>query len=63
MAGDKGVPPAQLALAWMLHQSVVTAPIIGATKLQHLAAAVPASPVKPSPNEIPAPADTSLPPP
>ena len=34
------VPPAQIALAWMLHQPVVTAPIIGATKTHHLEDAV-----------------------
>ena len=27
---------AQVALAWVLHQEPVTAPILGATKLQHL---------------------------
>ncbi len=31
-----GVKPAQLALAWLLHKPVVTAPIIGASKLEHL---------------------------
>src|SRR5213075_1405982 len=30
LAGARGVPPAQVALAWLLHQPVVTAPIIGA---------------------------------
>ncbi len=52
MATEKGVPPAQLALAWMLHQPVVTAPIIGATKLGHLEDAVAALELKLSPNEI-----------
>ncbi|MGI8430698.1 MAG: aldo/keto reductase [Chthoniobacterales bacterium] len=52
MAGEKGVPPAQLALAWMLHQPVVTAPIIGATKLGHLDDAVAALELKLTPNEI-----------
>ncbi len=28
--------PAQVALAWLLHKPGVTAPIIGATKLEHL---------------------------
>ena len=31
-----GVPPAQIALAWLLHKPGVTAPIVGATKLEHL---------------------------
>ncbi len=52
MAGEKSVPPAQLALAWMLHQPVVTAPIIGATKMSHLDDAVAALKLKLSPNEI-----------
>lgn len=33
LARERGVPPAQIALAWMLHKSFVPAPIIGATKL------------------------------
>jgi len=36
VAGDRGVPPAQLALAWLMHRPGVTAPIVGATKLEHL---------------------------
>jgi aryl-alcohol dehydrogenase-like predicted oxidoreductase len=36
VAGERGVPPAQLALAWLLHRPGVTAPIVGATKLEHL---------------------------
>ncbi|MEO6873049.1 MAG: aldo/keto reductase [Chthoniobacterales bacterium] len=52
MAGEKGVPSAQLALAWMLHQPVVTAPIIGATKMSHLDDAVAALDLKLTPNEI-----------
>ena len=34
------MPRAQVALAWVLHQPAVTAPIIGATKPGHLADAV-----------------------
>ena len=30
------MPPAQVALAWLLHRPGVTAPIVGATKLEHL---------------------------
>ena len=36
VAADRGVPPAQVALAWLLHKPGVTAPIIGATQLGHL---------------------------
>jgi aryl-alcohol dehydrogenase-like predicted oxidoreductase len=36
VAGARGVPPAQVALAWLLHKPGVTAPIVGATKLQHV---------------------------
>jgi aryl-alcohol dehydrogenase (NADP+) len=40
VAKDRGVPNAQIALAWILHQPGVTAPIIGASKLSHLDDAV-----------------------
>ncbi|MEV0473345.1 aldo/keto reductase, partial [Streptomyces prunicolor] len=40
IAGDRGVPRAQVALAWLLHQSTVAAPIVGAGKLQHIEDAV-----------------------
>jgi Predicted oxidoreductases (related to aryl-alcohol dehydrogenases) len=36
VAGERGVPSAQIALAWLLHKPGVTAPIVGATKLEHL---------------------------
>jgi aryl-alcohol dehydrogenase-like predicted oxidoreductase len=36
VASARGVPPAQLALAWLLHKPGVTAPIVGATKLAHV---------------------------
>jgi 1-deoxyxylulose-5-phosphate synthase len=36
VAGERGVPSAQIALAWLLHRPGVTAPIVGATKLEHL---------------------------
>jgi aryl-alcohol dehydrogenase-like predicted oxidoreductase len=39
VAADKGVKPTQIALAWLLHKGV-TAPIIGATKLEHIEDAV-----------------------
>ena len=40
VADDRGVPRAQVALAWMYSKSVVTAPIVGATKPHHLDDAV-----------------------
>lgn len=40
VAGDRGVAPAQVALAWVLSKSVVTSPIVGATKSHHLDDAV-----------------------
>ena len=36
VAAARGLPPAQVALAWLLQQPGVTAPIVGATKLEHL---------------------------
>jgi aryl-alcohol dehydrogenase (NADP+) len=40
LAVQKGVSPAQIALAWLLYQPGVTAPIIGASKMTHLEEAV-----------------------
>jgi aryl-alcohol dehydrogenase-like predicted oxidoreductase len=40
LAEKRGDVPAQVALAWLLHQKAVTAPIIGATKMKHLEDAV-----------------------
>jgi 1-deoxyxylulose-5-phosphate synthase len=40
IAKERGVPRAQIALAWVLAKSEVSAPIIGATKLHHLDDAV-----------------------
>jgi aryl-alcohol dehydrogenase-like predicted oxidoreductase len=36
VAADEGIVPARLALAWLMHKPGVTAPIVGATKLEHL---------------------------
>ena len=36
VAAGRGVPPAQVALAWLLHQPGVTAPIVGTTKASHV---------------------------
>jgi aryl-alcohol dehydrogenase-like predicted oxidoreductase len=43
VAGERGVPSAQVALAWLLSHPVVTAPIVGATKLSHLDDAIAAT--------------------
>jgi 1-deoxyxylulose-5-phosphate synthase len=52
IAKAKGVPHAQVALAWLLHKPAVIAPIVGATKLNHLEDAVAAVSLKLSPQEI-----------
>ncbi len=36
VAAERGVPSAQVALAWILQKPGVTAPIVGATKVEHL---------------------------
>jgi aryl-alcohol dehydrogenase (NADP+) len=51
IAGQKGVSPAQIALAWVLHQPGITAPIVGASKMKHLEEAIAALEVKLSPEE------------
>jgi len=52
VAKARGVAPAQVALAWLLHKPAVTAPIIGATKLEQLDQAVDALSITLSPEEI-----------
>jgi 1-deoxyxylulose-5-phosphate synthase len=51
IAADRGVSRAQVALAWMLHHPSVTAPIVGATKPEHLADALAAVELELSPDE------------
>ena len=46
------MPPAQVALAWLLHRPGVTAPIVGATKLAHLEDALAAAELALSADEI-----------
>ena len=46
IAQKRGVPNAQVALAWLLHQPGVTAPIIGASKPNHMTDAVAAVSLK-----------------
>ncbi len=52
IAEKRGVPRAQIALAWLLQKEPVTAPIIGATKISHLEDAVGALSIKLTPEEI-----------
>jgi aryl-alcohol dehydrogenase-like predicted oxidoreductase len=52
LAETRGVPASQIALAWMLRKSVITAPIIGASKPSHLEDAVGALSVTLSDDEI-----------
>jgi aryl-alcohol dehydrogenase-like predicted oxidoreductase len=51
-AADRGVPPAQVALAWLLHRPGVTAPIVGATRLGHMSDALAAEELTLSPDEM-----------
>jgi aryl-alcohol dehydrogenase-like predicted oxidoreductase len=52
VAKDRGVPAAQVALAWLLQKPGVTAPIVGASKPHHLQDAVAALTVKLTSQEI-----------
>jgi len=51
IAESRGVSRAQVALAWLLRQPAVTAPIVGATKPQHLEDAIAAVDVELSDEE------------
>ena len=51
-AQGRGVRPSQVALAWTLHQEGVTAPIIGASKMNHLEEAVAAEAMSLSAGEL-----------
>jgi aryl-alcohol dehydrogenase (NADP+) len=52
VAAERGVSRAQVALAWMLSKPVISAPIVGATKMQHLQDAVAAVELTLSEGEI-----------
>jgi aryl-alcohol dehydrogenase-like predicted oxidoreductase len=52
VASARGLPTAQVALAWLLHKRGVTAPIVGATKLEHLEDALAAEQLSLSDDEI-----------
>jgi aryl-alcohol dehydrogenase-like predicted oxidoreductase len=52
VAAARGVPTAQVALAWLLSKPGVTAPIVGSTKLAHLQDALAAEQLKLTPDEV-----------
>jgi aryl-alcohol dehydrogenase-like predicted oxidoreductase len=52
VANRLGVQPAQVAIAWLLSKPAVTAPIIGATKIEHLETALAAVDLKLGDEEI-----------
>lgn len=52
IAERRGIPRAQVSLAWLLAQPGVTSPIVGATKTRHLADAVAALEVKLTREEV-----------
>ncbi len=52
VAEERGVPMAQIGIAWLLSKPVVSAPIVGATKPHHLADAVAAVDIVLSEDEI-----------
>lgn len=52
VAAGRGVPPAQVALAWVMHKPPVISPIVGATKMGHLDDAVAAADMQLGKEEI-----------
>ena len=52
IANERGVSPARIALAWLLHKPGVTAPIVGATKLDHIEDAIAATELTLTADEI-----------
>jgi 1-deoxyxylulose-5-phosphate synthase len=52
VAAVRGIPSAQVALAWLMQRPGVTAPIVGATKLEHLEDAIAATELELSPEEV-----------
>ncbi|HET8561836.1 MAG TPA: aldo/keto reductase [Marmoricola sp.] len=52
VATQRGEPRARVAMAWLLHQPTVTAPIVGATRPEHLADAVAATELQLSADEV-----------
>jgi 1-deoxyxylulose-5-phosphate synthase len=52
IAHERGLPPAQIALAWLLQRPGITAPIVGATKPAHVDDAIAATQLTLTPEEI-----------
>ena len=52
IAGERGVPSAQVALAWLLQRPGVTSPIVGATKIGHFEDALAAEELELSDKEV-----------
>ncbi len=52
VAAGHGVPPARIALAWLLHRPAVVAPIFGATKPDHIEDAVAATTLQLSADDL-----------
>jgi aryl-alcohol dehydrogenase-like predicted oxidoreductase len=52
LARERGLPPAQIALAWLLHKPGVSAPIIGATRSTHIDDAIAATRVSLTRDEL-----------
>jgi len=52
IASERGVPSAQVALAWLLRHPGVTAPIVGATKVEHVEDALAAERLELSDDEV-----------
>ncbi|MBT2118011.1 aldo/keto reductase [Dyella sp. LX-66] len=53
VAAERGVTQAKIALAWLLDRAEVTAPIIGATRMEHLEQSVETLALKIAPEERP----------
>lgn len=52
VAGDHGVDPAAVALAWLLSQDGVTSPIVGANSIEQLESWLPAATISLSPHDL-----------
>jgi 1-deoxyxylulose-5-phosphate synthase len=52
VAGERGVPAAQIALAWLLHKPAVTGPIVGATMVAHVEDALAAEQLELTADEV-----------
>jgi aryl-alcohol dehydrogenase-like predicted oxidoreductase len=52
VASERGLPTARVALAWVLHKPGVTAPIVGATKIEHVEDALAAAELSLSADDV-----------